>query len=298
MELNNPIGEWKFGRVVNKNTGKEEITTLAVNGDKFKMISVFTPDEGGKLGKAIVDNLMLLYEYQAKHNVQALPRLVLNDKTVPPDTGGVHSIGVGEISQGRPTIQIPPSKVMNFRFNKAVGIELTFANPDKDNGHDFEALEKAAIMLHEVNHAIHKFVNDGVFMQPNSSSTLHKLNQNLRMGVALGSAQIDHDYGRAMQDKKANEMETYWLSCCDAAKYNFSEDAITTIKSVNNLNLIAAGYSPATKQQRELLEKNINDKKRVADVIDINKENPTEYVPLNQQPFDEWMAEINPEGAN
>jgi hypothetical protein len=36
----------------------------------------------------------------------------------------------------------------------------------------------------------------------------------------------------------------------------------------------------------------------VANVIDINKENPTEYVPLNQQPFDEWMAEINPEGAN
>ena len=183
---------------------------------------------------------------------------------------------------------------MNFRFNRAVGIEVTFANPDDE----FDALEKAAIMLHEVNHAIHKFVNDGEFMQPNSSRTLHKLNQNIQMGVALASAQIDHDYGRAMQDKKANEMETYWLSCCDAAKYNFSEEAITAIKSVNNLNLIGAGYSPATPQQLALLQNNINDKKRVADVIDINKENPTEYVPLNQQPFDEWTAEINPEGAN
>lgn len=294
MELNKPIGEWKFGRVVNKNTGKEEITTLSVNGDKFKMISVFTPDEGGKLGKAIVDNLMLLYEYQSKHNVQALPRLVLNDKTIPPDTGGVHSIGVGEISQGRPTIQIPPSKEMNFRFNRDVGIEVTFSNPDDE----FEALEKAAIMLHEVNHAIHKFVNDGYFMHPNSSSTLRRLKQNTKMGVALASAQIDHDYGRAMEDKKANEMETYWLSCCDAAKYNFSEDAIIAIKSVNNMNLIAAGYSPTTMEQRELLEKHIKDKRRVAKVINIDKETPIKYVPVNQEPFDEWKAEINPEGAN
>jgi len=287
MKLDKQNGEWRLGRDINEKTGKEEITTLGVSGDKFNMLKVFTQDEGGKLGIAIVDNLMRLYEFQENHNVQALPRLILNDKTVPPDAGGVHSIGVGEISQGRPTIQIPPSKEMNFRFKKGVAIEVYF-----------DDLDKAAIMLHEVNHAIHKFVNDGEFMHPNSSSTLHKLKQDLQKGVALGSAQIDHDYGRAMEDKKANEMETYWLCCCDAAKYHFSEDAIIAIKSVNNLNLIAAGYSPATKQQRELLEKNINDKKRVANVIDINKENPTEYVPLNQQPFDEWMAEINPEGAN
>lgn len=287
MKLDKQNGEWRLGRDIDEKTGKEEITTLGVSGDKFNMIKVFTPDEGGKLGMAIVDNLMRLYEFQENHNVQALPRLILNDKTVPSDTGGVHSIGVGEISQGRPTIQIPPSKEMNFRFKKGVAIEVYF-----------DDLDKAAIMLHEVNHAIHKFVNDGEFMHPNSSRTLHKLNQNIQMGVALASAQIDHDYGRAMQDKKANEMETYWLSCCDAAKYNFSEDAIIAIKNVNNLNLIGAGFSPATRQQLGLLEKNIKDKKRVADVIDINKENPIEYVPLNQQPFDEWMAEINPEGAN
>lgn len=288
MELNQPNGAWKSCREIDKVTGKPKTKSLKVSGEKFSMIKVVTEDEGGKMGLAIVDNLIRLYQHQAGSNIFGTPKLILNDPTVPADAGGVHSIGTGEISQGKPTIQLPPSDKMDVSFIPGVVVQIKFLD-----------LEHAAVMLHEVNHAIHKFVNNGEFMHPNSSRTLGAVHQNLNMGILSNALQVEHNYRKGIQEKKANEMETYWLCCCDAAKYQFSQDAITAIKKVNNLNLVGAGYSQAdTQEQIDLLQKNVDDNEGVANIIDIEKEDPTQHVPFNPEPFEKWKAKINQEGSN
>ena len=91
-------------------------------------------------------------------------------------------------------------------------------------------------------------------MQPKSRLILGAVDQDLDRGIMSRALQIDHDYDKAEKIKKANEMETYWLCCCDAAKYNFSEAAILKIKAVNNKNLMFGGYEIlANPKQQEIL---------------------------------------------
>lgn len=256
---------------------------VVVPGEKMFKLRVETPDAGGKMGLAIEGNLMRLYQYSQEKNIFANPSLVLNDPTVDKHAGGQHGIGTGEIGQGRPRIQLPPDQ-----SGEVYCTPPDPAEPEKKTLRIVFNLEQAAILLHEVNHAIHRFVNEGQYMQPNSSLVLGAVDQDTNMGIMSAAMQSKHDYGAAMTYKKANEMETYWLCCCDAAKYHFSDEAVMTIKAVNNKNLLGARYERlANKSQAEELNKRIGDNKLWSRLYDIEKLDPTKYTPPTQDVFDD-----------
>lgn len=235
----------------------------------FERIWVDTPDTGGKIGLAITDNLMRLYRHQRAVNVQALPMITMNDPTVPAGAGGVHSVNTGGINQGAPHFQFPPDQSGEVYTRKPDPM-----NPQMKTIRIKLNIHDAAIFLHEVNHAIHRIVNDGKYLQPKSQELLGAVHQNINMGI-MGDR---HNYLRQLQEKKANEMETYWLSCCDAAKYQFDEATIKTIKVINNQNLVAAGYERVeSPQQAKVLNDNMENEDLWEKVLDINEVDPTRY---------------------
>lgn len=234
----------------------ERKTQLTITGDKFYKLRFETPDEGGKLGLAIEDGLMRIYEHQKSTNIFGIPKLVLKDASVPDYAGGMLGMGASEISPEKPVIHLPPNgsgKVFttppdpNDPSKKTVLIQLT--------------VEEAAIILHEVNHGTHRCVNNGKYKQPISRYTIGEVDQDLRMGIMSKSLQTKLDLMKGSEIKFANEVETYWLSCCDAAKYQMSEEAITQIKKVNNQNLIAAKYAYlANPKQAQFVQDTIDEK--------------------------------------
>lgn len=233
----------------------ERTTRLTIPGDKFYKLKFETPDAGGMLGKAIEDDLMRIYEHQKSTNIFGIPKLVLKDDSVPEYAGGMLSVRNSEISPEKPVIHLPPNgsgKVFttppddNDPMKKTVLIQLT--------------LEQAAIILHEVNHGTHRCVNNGKYKQPISRYTVGEIDQDLRMGIMSKSLQTKFDFEKGSVLKFANEVETYWLSCCDAAKYQMSEDAIIKIKKVNNQNLIAAKFAYlASPKQAQQVQDNIDE---------------------------------------
>lgn len=232
----------------------ERTSQLTIPGDKFYKLKFETPDAGGKLGLAIEDDLMRIYEHQKSTNIFGIPKIVLKDPSVPEYAGGMLGIGASEISKEKPVIHLPPSgsgKVFttppdpNDPYKKTVLIQLS--------------LEDAAIILHEVNHGTHRCVNNGQYKQPKSRYTVGAVDQDLRMGIMSKSLQTKFDFQKGNELKFANEVETYWLSCCDAAKYQMSEDAIIQIKKVNNQNLIAAGYAYLASPKQSQLVKSTAD---------------------------------------
>jgi hypothetical protein len=234
----------------------ERTTRLTIPGDKFYKLKFETPDAGGMLGKAIEDGLMRIYEHQKSTNIFGIPKLVLKDASVPDYAGGMLCMGASEISPEKPVIHLPPNgsgKVFttppdpNDPSKKTVLIQLT--------------VEEAAIILHEVNHGTHRCVNNGKYKQPISRYTIGEVDQDLRMGIMSKSLQTKLDFMKGSEIKFANEVETYWLSCCDAAKYQMSEEAITQIKKVNNQNLIAAKYAYlANPKQAQFVQDTIDEK--------------------------------------
>jgi hypothetical protein len=234
----------------------ERKSQLTITGDKFYKLRFETPDEGGKLGLAIEDGLMRIYEHQKSTNIFGIPKLVLKDASVPDYAGGMLGMGASEISPEKPVIHLPPNgsgKVFttppdpNDPSKKTVLIQLT--------------VEEAAIILHEVNHGTHRCVNNGKYKQPISRYTIGEVDQDLRMGIMSKSLQTKLDFMKGSEIKFANEVETYWLSCCDAAKYQMSEEAITQIKKVNNQNLIAAKYAYlANPKQAQFVQDTIDEK--------------------------------------
>jgi len=119
------------------------------------------------------------------------------------------------------------------------------------------------------------------------------------MGVMSKALQTQNNYGAAIRYKKANEMETYWLCCCDAAKYQFSEDAIKAIKVVNNQNLLSANYEVlANQKQADTLQKNIDNENLWENMFDIEKEDPTKYNPPSDDVFKDFYDDENKETTN
>jgi hypothetical protein len=267
---------------------------VVVPGEKMFKLSVETPDDGGKLGLAIEDNLMKLYEHSQENNIFANPKLVLNDPSVDKNAGGQHGIGTGEISQGRPCIQLPPDHSGEVYCTPPDPME-----PQKKTLRVRLSIEQAAILLHEVNHSIHRFVNNGEYMQPNSSRVLGAVDQNLNMGIMSKSLQSTHNFGQAFMYKKANEMETYWLCCCDAAKYHFSEEAVKAIKALNNKNLLGAGYEKlSSDKQFATLVKHNDDNNLWSKVYDIEQLDPSTYNPPRDDLFNGLDDEQQPEIQN
>lgn len=252
---------------------------IKIPGEKMLKLQFETPDAG--MGQAMYDNLQRLYRYSQEENIFANPLLILNDPDVPDYAGGQVGAGTGEFSQGKPIIEIPPSQ--------SGTIYITPPDPNDPNKKTVRVvlnLNQAAIILHEFNHAIHRFVNHGEYMHPKSSRILGAVDQNLNMGVMSKSLQSTFDMGAAYRYKKANEMETYWLCCCNAAKYHFSEAAITAIKSVNNMNLLAAGYEKlANQKQLDTVNKNKENNELLSKLYDINNEDPTQFAPPSDDVF-------------
>lgn len=268
------MAEWIDAKEITK--GKT--VPVVVRAEKMKNLLVETPDEGGKLGKAIEDNLMRLCPNETSTDQFALPKLTLNDQTVPDNAGGMHGIGTGEITQGSPHIQLPPSQSGTIYVRPK-----DYMGPKDKTLRMVLTLEQAAIFLHEVNHAIHRFVNNGKYMHPKSSVIVGAIEQDIHRGIMDRALQTDFDYRKAMIDKKANEMETYWLCCCDAAKYQMDESAVTAIKAANNINLFGAGYENVVNQnQEDVINRNVNNPKFMANVVDINNIDPR-YNTLTEQ---------------
>lgn len=264
---------------------------LTIPGDKFYKLRFETPDEGGKLGVAIEDGLMRLYKHQAEKDIFGMPKLVLKSKSVVGDTGGQLGIGTGEISQGKPIIEIPPA-----RSGKVYTTPPDPADPMKKTVLVQLDLEQGAIILHEVNHSTHRFVNGGRYMHPKSSEYIGAVDQNIHMGIMSRALQVDRNISKAYQMKVANEVETYWLCCCDAAKYHFSEDAIMKIKEVNNQNLLAAGYAHlANEEQAKKLEKHMDDHKLWANMFNVEDINPVTPNLARQDAFDELKDDDKPQ---
>lgn len=263
---------------------------LTIPGDKFYKLRFETPDEGGKLGVAIEDGLMRLYKHQSKTDIFGTPKLVLKSKNVPDDVGGQLGIGTGELNQGKPIIELPPSKSGNVYttppdpndpMKKTVLVQLN--------------LEQAAIILHEVNHSTHRCVNGGRYMHPKSSESIGSVDQNIHMGIMSRALQVDRNVYKAYQVKVANEIETYWLCCCDAAKYQFSEDAIMKIKEVNNKNLLAAGYAHlANQEQAQKLQNHMDDNKLWANMFNVEDIDPVQQNLARQDAFDELKDDDQP----
>jgi hypothetical protein len=272
----------------------ERTSQLTIPGDKFYKLKFETPDAGGMLGKAIEDGLMRIYEHQKSTNIFGIPKLVLKDASVPEYAGGMLGVGDSEISPEKPVIHLPPKgsgKVFttppdpNDPMKKTVLIQLS--------------IEQAAIILHEVNHGTHRCVNKGKYKQPISRYTVGEVDQDLRMGIMSKSLQTKFDFAKGSEIKFANEVETYWLSCCDAAKYQMSEEAIIQIKKVNNQNLIAAKYAYlATPKQAQVVQDNIDEtnmtpekKEKVdkawANMFDVEKIDVTQPTVANPNAFDE-----------
>lgn len=273
---------------------KQWTKPVTIPGEKMFKLKFETPDAGGKMGLAIFDHLMRLYQYSQEENVFANPSLTLNDTTVPDYAGGALGAGTGELSQGRPIIQIPPSQSGDVFCTPPDP-----ANPTKKTLRVVLNLSQAAIILHETNHAIHLFVNHGEYMHPKSSEILGAVDQDLNMGVMSKALQTKNNYGAAIRYKKANEMETYWLCCCDAAKYQFSEDAIKAIKVVNNKNLLCADYEVlANQKQADTLQKNIDNDNIWENMFDIEKEDPTKYNPPSDDVFKDFYDDENKETTN
>ena len=256
---------------------------IVVPSEKMSRLFVDTPDEGGKLGKAIEANLMRLVQYSEDKDIFAAPKLTINSPDVPDFAGGAHSIGTGEFSQGSPSIELPPSasgtvylrpKELVKVSEKTIRMKLT--------------VKEAAIFLHEVNHAIHRFVNQGRYLHPTSSDALGAVSQNLHMGIMSRHLQKDFNPIKGFVEKKANEMETYWLCCCDASKYHFSEEVITAIKVVNNQNLLAAKYERlANQKQADRLNSNLEDDKLWSKLYDIEKLDPRRPSPPSDDLFND-----------
>lgn len=254
---------------------------IVVPSEKMSRLFVDTPDAGGKMGKAIEDNLMRLVKFSKDKDIFAAPKLTLNSQNVPDGAGGAHRIGTGDFDQGSPSIHLPPSASGNIYVRpkeliqvseKTLRIQLT--------------LKEAAALLHEVNHAIHRFVNQGQYLHPTSSEVLGAVAQNIHMGIMSSNLQTDFNPMKAFVEKKANEMETYWLCCCDASKYQFSEDAVTAIKAINNQNLVAAKYEMlANEKQAEKLTDNLDDDNLWSKLYDIEKLDPRRPTPPSDDVF-------------
>lgn len=270
----------------------KKVTIYAENMDKLTLI---TPDDGGKIGIAISDHLKSLYENTLTGNVFAKPKISFNDPTVARGAGGQHGIQTGQMTQGSSYIQLPPPDPNDTTYQMDVELQMDpdITNPDTGKPKLLGVrvhmdLYSAAAILHEVNHSIHRFVNGGEYMQPKSRLILGAVDQDLDRGIMSRALQIDHDYDKAEKIKKANEMETYWLCCCDAAKYNFSEAAILKIKAVNNKNLLFGGYEIlANPKQQETLDRREDDDKLWSKVYDIEKESPVEYAPPSDDIFND-----------
>ena len=102
-----------------------------------------------------------------------------------------------------------------------------------------------------------------------------------------------------VMNRRKDEMETYWLCCCDAAKYQFSEDAIKAIKVVNNQNLLSANYEVlANQKQADTLRKNIYNDNLWENMFDIEKEDPTKYNPPSDDVFKDFYDDENKETTN
>lgn len=272
----------------------ERKTRLTIPGDLFYKLRFETPDEGGKLGLAIEDGLNRIYEHQKSTNIFGIPKLVLKDDSVPEYTGGMLGMGTSEISPEKPVIHLPPN-----------GSGQVFTTPpDPDDPSKKTVLikltvEQAAIILHEVNHGTHRCVNNGKYKQPISRYTVGEVDQDLRMGIMSKSLQTKINFMKGNELKFANEVETYWLSCCDAAKYQMSEEAIIKIKKVNNQNLIAAKYAYlASPKQAQLIQDNMDEttmtpekKEKVdkawASMFDAEKIDVTQPTVANPNAFDE-----------
>lgn len=254
---------------------------IVVPSEKMSRLFVDTPDAGGKMGKAIEDNLMRLVKFSEDKDIFAAPKLTLNSPDVPDYAGGEHRIGTGDFDQGSPSIHLPPSVSGNIYVRpkeliqvseKTLRIQLT--------------IKQAATLLHEVNHAIHRFVNQGQYLHPKSSEVLGAVAQNLHMGIMSSNLQTDFNPMKAFVEKKANEMETYWLCCCDASKYQFSEDAVTAIKAINNQNLVAAKYEMlANEKQADKLTDNLDDDNLWSKLYDIEKLDPRRPTPPSDDVF-------------
>lgn len=266
---------------ISRNATKKGTEPLVVPTAKVPKMLIETPDEGGRLGKVIVNNLIRLVEHAEKPSMNSSgdifsgPQVTLNSRNVPDGVGGTHSIGTGEFTQGKPHFDLPPSVTGTIYIRpkelREVSEKTVRLIMDLDN---------AAVFLHEVNHAIHRFVNGGQYMQPNSSRILGAVSQDIHRGIM----------GRTFDptEKKANEMETYWLSCCDAIEYNLSNDAVMAIKAVNNQNLLVAGYEMVKDQNQfnKLLERK-DDKKLWSRLYDINTLSPTEVSPPSDDIFED-----------
>lgn len=272
----------------------ERKSQLTITGDKFYKLRFETPDEGGKLGLAIEDGLMRIYEHQKSTNIFGIPKLVLKDASVPEYAGGMLGMGASEISPEKPVIHLPPN-----------GSGRVFTTPPDENDPNKKTVliqltvEQAAIILHEVNHGTHRCVNSGKYKQPISRYTVGEVDQDLRMGIMSKSLQTKFNFMKGNELKFANEVETYWLSCCDAAKYQMSEEAIIQIKKVNNQNLIAAKYAYlASPKQAQVIQDNMDETtmtpekkekfdKAWANMFDAEKIDVTQPTVANPNAFDE-----------
>ena len=223
----------------------ERTSKLTIPGESFFKLRFETPDEGGKIGLAIEDGLMRIYEAQKATNLFAIPKLILMDTSVPEFAGGMLGLGASTCTPEKPIIHIPPSQTGKMWTTPPVPSE-----PMKKTVLIKINLEQAAIILHEVNHGTHRCVNKGVYKQPYSSVTVKKVDQNLKLGSMSESQSPIYKF--------ANEVETYWLSCCDAAKYQMDKTAIMAIKTVNNQNLVAAGYAYLGPEQAKYLQELMN----------------------------------------
>ena len=269
------MAEW-VNVVKSAKTGK--FPKIVVNGESMGKIIVATPDTEGRLGKAIADNLVRLAT-----NIKSIfgkPKLTLNDPTVPDDAGGMLGIGTGDFEQGKPHIQLPPSRSGKISYKSDMSvIKITMG------------LNEAATFLHEVNHAIHRFVNSGKYLHPKSSELVGAVSQDIRKGIMSRNLQTNFNYSKGMVEKKANEMETYWLSCCDAVKYNMDAAAVRAIKAENNKNLVAAHYEYlGNEHQADVLREHMDDDNLWANMYDINELDPTRLKPPKDDVFNNLDA--------
>ena len=247
--------------------------TKSIPGSLFYKIDIVTPDNGGKVGKAIFDNLVRINDSASGDNVFAVAELVLNDENLGRGVGGTHGIGTMTSMQGKPIISTPKSEEsMTYHRQK------DSSDPLKKTILLKLGLYNAVILLHETNHAVHRFVNHGKYLQPNSKMLLKFIDQDTARGIMSRTMSTGNDMTAKRNYKKANEMETYWLCCCDAVKYGFSEEAIRAIKAVNNQNLVNAGYETLPGNILEKLYSDggrPNDSKEWEKLYDINTLDPT-----------------------
>lgn len=175
-------------------------------------LKLITPEDPA-LGEAITKNI---YELDENAGI-SVPQVLLGDVSLCDGVRGAHCPSTGTLLQGSPKISIHPDD-----------------NHYDPNTHTLElSIESAAIILHETNHAKHRFCHDGDF-------------EHVTLKNCLGTAEQDLIRGRLSANpvmRKAAEMETFFLSICDAKKYNMKPETLEMIFQVNLENLTNYDYS-------------------------------------------------------